>query len=62
MEQKKKFVLEFDEEPTFVYVAESPGNEHVYINGQKQVGWTSLKINTNMEELPTYVMKGYAVK
>lgn len=62
MEPKQKFVLEFDEAPAFIYVAESPGEEHIWISGNKAKGWTSLKLTTDVEEVPTYVLKGFTIK
>ena len=62
MEEKKKFILEFDEPPAFVYVCEEPRKEHVYMNGNKIHAWTSLELNTNIEEVPTYKIEGYPLK
>ena len=62
MEQKKKFVLEFDEPPAFVYVAESPDKEQLYVNGNILKGWTSLELKTNMEDMPEYTIKGFVIK
>ena len=62
MEVKKKFILEFDEPPAFIYVSEEPRKEHIYLNGNKVKGWTSLEVNTNMEEVPVYKIEGYTIK
>lgn len=62
MEPKQKFVLEFDEPPAFIYVAESVSQEHVWINGNLQKGWTSLKLSTDMGDLANYEIKGVPIK
>jgi hypothetical protein len=52
---KKKFVLEFDEEPTFLYVSQGGGKrEKIYLHGQKVNNWRSLKLTTDMENPVEY--------
>ena len=62
MDPKEKFVLEFDEIPAFIYVAESPKVEHIYIKGNELKGWTSLELETNVEEVPNYKIEGFTIK
>lgn len=62
MENNKKFILEFDEPPAFIYVAENVDNEAVYIDGNRILGWTGLELKTKVDELPGYKLDVIPVK
>jgi hypothetical protein len=51
---KKKFVLEFEEEPTFLYVSHGGRNEKIYLHGEQVRNWTALKLETDMESIVNY--------
>jgi hypothetical protein len=55
---KKKFVLEFDEAPAFVYVCHELGKvqEEIYLDGEKFKRWRSLELKTNMDDAPSYTI------
>lgn len=61
-EVKKKFVLEFDEPPAFVYVAERHNKESIYLNGEElKEAWESLELKTSVEEIPHWKIGGFAI-
>jgi hypothetical protein len=60
---KKKFVLEFDEAPAFVFVSEDGQNkEKIYKNGEEVEHWRSLKVFSDLDEFTTHEIDYVTVK
>jgi hypothetical protein len=55
---KKKFVLEFDEEPALVFVQRkfgtAVGDAEFYQDGKKVNGWRTLSIDAGIDDLTTH--------
>lgn len=63
MDIKKKFVLEFDEPPAFIFVSKDGVREEaVYQNGKKVKFWTGLDLHSEYGEPTTYEIEYITVK
>ncbi|MEC5422118.1 hypothetical protein QGM71_01250 [Virgibacillus sp. C22-A2] len=51
---KKKFILEFDEEPSFLYVSHGHNKEKVFLHGKEVEHWTGLEMRTSVDDFMTY--------
>ncbi|MCP8970560.1 hypothetical protein [Ectobacillus ponti] len=61
---KRRFILEFDEPPAFLFVSGGghSGDETIYIQGQKVQHWTDLQLNAGVDDVTTYKIGYIAVK
>jgi hypothetical protein len=60
---KKKFILEFDEAPAFVFVSENgQNNEKIYKNGEEVEHWQALRVNSELNEFTTHEIDYVTVK
>lgn len=51
-----KFILELDESPQFLYIANQRA-EKIFIDGNEIKNWTSLKLNSSMDDITTHEIK-----
>lgn len=55
---KKKFILEFDEEPALVFIQHKSGSisgdAHLYQDGQEVKGWRNVVIRCGIDEITTH--------
>lgn len=58
---KKKFILEFDEVPKFVFVSlDGFRNAEIYRNGEKEYGWFKLNLEAEIDEPTVYEISYFA--
>jgi hypothetical protein len=55
MGMKKKFILEFDEVPAFVFVSHNGSTqEQIYKHGEEVKEWKALTVRSRLEDITTH--------
>jgi hypothetical protein len=59
---KQRFVLEFEEAPTLVFVSLDGKNDKLFIDGKEVKGWTGIDISCDYDDVTSYDLRKLAIR